>query len=848
MARLPLCLLLSFLMLTPANSLCRFDVPDNTTDMHPFSKLAHVQNVVPPRPSEIRHVCYNESRAVCWCTETELDCSRNDGKLTFVPKVNGTFHFLNFTFNYLLEIGEDFFENVTEVRRLDIGDNKRLGYIHPQALKPLRNLSELYLDYDYALTKNYTLLEPVFSMSSLTRLDIRVCDLPPLPDNLFYRYPMPFLQTFYLHFNQHLQHLNMSALQPLTRLTTLGVASSRLISVHPGYAPSLEKLNLNYNNLNNFLHTCGKKAPGRKGRSYYPNLQQLMLKENKIKAISKTVCLPSLTYLDLGQNKIKIVATGMFKAQHFPNLQELYLENMELMKIEAGAFDNPRIRTVSLMYNHFYFSTHNVSTESFKNCTGIENLLLGQNYISNENFILIFGHLRNVSYIHLGNNAIKEISQETFSGFPNLTTLCLYQNGLTKLPDGAFDSLRKLTTLEINDNQIQTVQSNAFSPETRSRFKHVDLSQNPFRCDCDIQWLQSWMRSSPHEFNNSRGKYECRNIEKKKYPSSSEQENITPLQAISSSSSFSSSPSSSSSSSSSSSPSSSSSSPSNQTQNSILSFPLMLSSPASNSQRRSSLQSSSSSLNWKKASGAVASSDSSGPEIWGARSEWYREPQFVELVDFSIPQQSCMLDHETSVFIVIVVSILMATIGLVSTVYRYRWHIRLIVHEQFRGRGEGFRRRQLVENFNFDVYVAFADEDWTWVKYILMPQLEDRLGLRLYIRTRDASPGRYIADNIVENILTSRKILMVFSRSFARRKWCQFELSFGLHHVIKTDDELVVLRLHEIQTNELTTPMMAVCQICQILHYIHWSNESEARASFWGRLNVSLSEIIPAYR
>nr|QNL15326.1 toll-like receptor 20 [Littorina littorea] len=822
MARVTLCLLLSLLLLTPANSLCSFDVPDNTTDLHPFSKLAQVQKVVPPRPSEIRHICYNESLAVCWCTETELDCSGNDGNLTFVPKVNGTFHFLNFTFNYLLEIREDFFENVTEVRRLDIGDNHRLGYIHPHAFKPLRNLSELYLDYDYDLTKNYTLLEPVFLVSSLTRLDIRVGDLPPLPDNLFYRYPLPFLQTFYLHSNQ-LQNLNMSALQPLTRLTTLGVASNHLSWVHAGYAPSLEKLNLNYNNLNYFLHTCGKKAHGRKDRSYYPKLQQLMLKDNKIKAISKTVCLPSLTYLDLGQNKIKTVATGMFKAHHFPNLQELYLENMELMKIEAGAFDNPRIRTVSLMYNHFYFSTHNVSTESFTNCTGIENLLLGQNYISNENFILIFGHLRNVSYIHLGNNNIKEISQETFSGFRNLTTLCLYQNGLSKLPDGAFDSLRKLTTLEINDNQIQTVQSKAFSPETRSRFKHVDLSQNPFRCDCDIQWLQSWMRSSPHEFNNSRGKYECRNIEKKKHPSSSEEENTTPLLATSSSSS----------------------SPSNQTQNSILSYPLMFSSPASTSQRRSSLSSSSSSLNWKKASGAVASSDSSGPEKWGARSAWHREPQYVELVDFSIPQQRCMLDHETSVFIVIVVSILMATVGLWSTVYRYRWHIRLIVHEQFRGRGEGYRRRQLVQNFNFDVYVAFADEDWTWVKYILMPQLEERLGLRLYIRTRDASPGRYITDNIVENILTSRKILMVFSRSFARRKWCQFELSFGLQHVIKTDDELVVLRLHEIPTNELTTPMMAVCQI---LHYIHWSNESEARASFLGRLNVSLSEIISAYR
>ena len=105
--------------------------------------------------------------------------------------------------------------------------------------------------------------------------------------------------------------------------------------------------------------------------------------------------------------------------------------------------------------------------------------------------------------------------------------------------------------------------------------------------------------------------------------------------------------------------------------------------------------------------------------------------------------------------------------------------------------------------------------------------------------------GYYIVDNIVSSVKSSRKILMLFSKNFARSQWCQFELALCLQHVIDNDDALVVVCLGDMMARDLTLSMMAVFNT---MTYIQWQDESEARASFWGRLRLSLSELIQPMR
>ena len=104
-------------------------------------------------------------------------------------------------------------------------------------------------------------------------------------------------------------------------------------------------------------------------------------------------------------------------------------------------------------------------------------------------------------------------------------------------------------------------------------------------------------------------------------------------------------------------------------------------------------------------------------------------------------RQACLLGRDTSVFISVVVSLLLFGLTLVAVLFRYRWYLRLLLHEAFRGGGEGRRRRQHAENFDYDVFVSYSERDLFWMRRWLLPELEQRQGLRLCVHQRDFIPG-----------------------------------------------------------------------------------------------------------
>nr|KAG5708622.1 hypothetical protein BaRGS_034839 [Batillaria attramentaria] len=180
----------------------------------------------------------------------------------------------------------------------------------------------------------------------------------------------------------------------------------------------------------------------------------------------------------------------------------------------------------------------------------------------------------------------------------------------------------------------------------------------------------------------------------------------------------------------------------------------------------------------------------------------------------------------------------------VTCLYRYRWHIRLVLFEAARGKDK--RARRLRErHFDYDVFVSYDKEDFLWVRHQLMPELEEGMGLRLCIHQRDFTPGAPIVENIMENVQASKKVLMVFSVNFAKSHWCQFELHLCLTHALETGDVLLVVLLHDVPPRDLTPAMMAVMKTTT---YIEWDDDPDARASFWRRIMLALNEILPGVR
>nr|KAG5693789.1 hypothetical protein BaRGS_029419 [Batillaria attramentaria] len=213
------------------------------------------------------------------------------------------------------------------------------------------------------------------------------------------------------------------------------------------------------------------------------------------------------------------------------------------------------------------------------------------------------------------------------------------------------------------------------------------------------------------------------------------------------------------------------------------------------------------------------------------------------ITSFYMAEQACLMSRDDYNFIAVSVAMLISTLTLVSLLFRYRWHIRLVLYETFRGRGEYRRLRLQQQHFQYDVFVSYASEDLQWVREHLMPELEERLGLRLCIHERDFIPGKPIVDNIEDSLETSKKVMMVFSSGFAQSQWCQFELRLCLSHVMEHDDALLVVFLHDVHAHDMTSTMMAVLKTTTC---IEWGEEPDARTSFWGRIQIAFNEILPA--
>jgi toll-like receptor 13 len=208
--------------------------------------------------------------------------------------------------------------------------------------------------------------------------------------------------------------------------------------------------------------------------------------------------------------------------------------------------------------------------------------------------------------------------------------------------------------------------------------------------------------------------------------------------------------------------------------------------------------------------------------------------------DFHIHPQACMLSPEMSSSIIFVSAVLVTALTSFLLLHRYRWHLRLALYEAFRG-DDDVRKRYLQQgHFDFDVFVSYASENMPWVRRNLMAELEGRQGFRLCIHERDFIPGKNIVDNIADCVGRSKKIMMVFSRSFKLSQWCQFELAYCLNHVMDYDDTLIIISLDDLTSYELTSTMMAVLKTTT---YIQWKQGPDAIRAFWGRLKVALQEI-----
>ncbi|XP_048215067.1 leucine-rich repeat-containing protein 24 [Perognathus longimembris pacificus] len=183
-----------------------------------------------------------------------------------------------------------------------------------------------------------------------------------------------------------------------------------------------------------------------------PGTQTLFLQDNSIARLEPSTLaqLSALRHLYLHNNSLRALESGAFRAQ--PRLLELALTGNRLRGLRGSAFAG----------------------------------------------------LAQLRVLYLAGNQLARLLDFTFLHLPRLQELHLQENSIELLENQALAGLSSLALLDLSRNQLGTISREALQP--LASLQVLRLTENPWRCDCALHWLGTWIKEGGQRLLSSRDK------------------------------------------------------------------------------------------------------------------------------------------------------------------------------------------------------------------------------------------------------------------------------------------------------------------------------------------------------
>ncbi|XP_066297219.1 toll-like receptor 3 [Branchiostoma lanceolatum] len=382
--------------------------------------------------------------------------------LTHIPtaalsEVSHTLRELTIFSTEMKTIHKDDFNNLPNLKVLYLNADFSGGLeeIEPFGFRGLQNLEVLQLD-DNDLTH---LVENTFAgLNNLTKLSLKRCNIKRLSGRIFAN---------------------------LTSLVELDLSVNNLVHLPKMLFSdliSLEVLIIN-NNYNLFPYFESIDFTG------LASIKHIDLSHDGLFLDNQTLNFPAntrLETLDLSYNQLFVASLPNSAFEKLRYLTELNLSGNKLAKIPAyGAIFHGLSSLIKLIMKE-----------------------TGEIWSSFSNDTILYG-MPNLEVIDLSASSISYIPAELFKVHDNLRSVDLSSNKITYLPQTLFSANSKLQSLFLSWNSITLLNESTFETILPGLEK-LAIHDNPFFCDCEIEWFISWADDHPSVVQGwSDGRYQC---------------------------------------------------------------------------------------------------------------------------------------------------------------------------------------------------------------------------------------------------------------------------------------------------------------------------------------------------
>ncbi|VDI72600.1 Hypothetical predicted protein [Mytilus galloprovincialis] len=317
--------------------------------------------------------------------------------------------------------------------------------------------------------------------------------IPNIPD---YSKTLELTNNKFSHIDSDLFRNVSAVFRPLYRVKKVNCRKNNIVNVlidEAGFR-TVEQLDLTSNNIYSIPNFCiGEK-------SLAPNLRVLTLNNNAIRYLEHISfkCLYRLEELRLDSNRLTTLGNNVF----------IYLKSLKLLTINVAprlaslsplVFNSSSLEKLKFSNNGFIFDRcYSAKCKRYDVDSVFLDLELSKNFLPDSASLLyrMFSPLIKLQKLNLHAASLEILPENLFQKMQNLRILILTGNKLASWTLNTFASIPSLRTLYLSGNLIHTINKTSFPLDVLFSLELLDLSQNPYGCNCDLKWFVDTIRET----------------------------------------------------------------------------------------------------------------------------------------------------------------------------------------------------------------------------------------------------------------------------------------------------------------------------------------------------------------